>query len=62
MFGKIKEVVWLSKIPLSKDRENNIREHFIDKKWTLNIPTVQMNLMIYYNIFKDKEHLAMKII
>ena len=41
MFGEIKEVIWLSKIPLSKDRENNIRECFVDKemdfKYTNNI-------------------------
>ena len=41
MFGEIKEVIRLSKIPLSKDRENNIRECFVDKemdfKYTNNI-------------------------
>ena len=30
MFGEIKEVSWVSKIPLSKDRENNLSECFID--------------------------------
>ena len=32
MSGEIKEVVWLAKIPLSKDRENNKRECFVDEK------------------------------
>ena len=31
MFGEIKEVVWLSKIPLSKDRENNFCDCFLDE-------------------------------
>ena len=32
IFGEIKEVVWVSKIPLSKDRENNIRDCFVDEE------------------------------
>ena len=37
MFGKIKEVTWLSKIPLSREREKNIRSCFIDKQMDLYI-------------------------
>ena len=38
MFGKIKEVVWLSKIPLWKGRENNIREYFVNEKIDFKYP------------------------
>ena len=41
MFRDIKEVIWVSKIPLLKGRENNIRECFVDEemysKYTNNI-------------------------
>ena len=32
MFGENKEAIWVSKILLSKDRENDIRKCFIDEK------------------------------
>ena len=32
MFGEIEEVIWLLKISLSKDRENNVRECFVNEK------------------------------
>ena len=32
MFGEIKEVIWVSKMPLSKDRESNLRECFVDEE------------------------------
>ena len=32
MFPENKEAIWVSKIPLSKDRENDIRECFIDEE------------------------------
>ena len=38
MFGEIKEVIRLSKIPLSKDRENNIRECFVDEEMDFKYP------------------------
>ena len=42
MFGEIKEVICVSKKPLSKGRENNIRECFADEemdfKYPKNIP------------------------
>ena len=31
MFGKLKEVTWISKISLSRDRENNNRNCFVNK-------------------------------
>ena len=31
MFGDIKEVVWISKISLSNEQEDNIRECFIEQ-------------------------------
>ena len=38
MFGEIKEVVWLSKIPLSKDRENNFCDCFLDEHIDFKYP------------------------
>ena len=32
MFGDIKEVMWISKISLSTERENNIRDYFLEQK------------------------------
>ena len=32
MFGEIKEVIWVSKMSLSKDRESNLRECFVDEE------------------------------
>lgn len=32
MFGKLKEVIWASKILLSKQREEQIKKHFLDEK------------------------------
>ena len=37
-FGGIKEVTWLSKIPLSRERENNIRGYFIDEQINFKYP------------------------
>ena len=59
MFGEIKEVTWLSKISLSKERENNIRSCFVDEqidfKYTNNIETLKN----YLNFFREKKHLVM---
>ena len=38
MLGKIKEVICVSKIPLSKDWDNNIRECFVDKEMDFKYP------------------------
>ena len=38
MFGEIREVIWVSKILLSKDSENNIRECFIDEEMDFKYP------------------------
>ena len=38
MFGEIKEVTWLSKIPLSREREDNIRSCFIDEQIDFKYP------------------------
>ena len=40
MFGNIREVYWLTKISLSKDRENNIEDCFngrVDFKYQKNL-------------------------
>ena len=38
MFGEIKEVYWISKLVLSKDRENNIRDHFVNQEVNFDYP------------------------
>ena len=38
MFGEIKEIIWVSKIPLSKERENNIRGCFVDEETDFKYP------------------------
>ena len=38
MFVEIKEVIWVSKIPVSKDREKNIRECFVDEEMDFKYP------------------------
>ena len=38
MSGEIKEVIWLLKIPLSKDRENDICECFVDGQIDFQYP------------------------
>ena len=38
MFGEIKELTWLSKIPLSRERENNIRSCLIDEQIDFKYP------------------------
>ena len=38
MFGNIEEVIWVSKISLSVERENNIRDCFIEQKVDFNYP------------------------
>ena len=38
MFGEIKEVISVLKIPLSKDRENNIGECFVDEEIDFKYP------------------------
>ena len=38
MFGEIKEVIWLSKIPLSREREKNISDCFINKQIDFKYP------------------------
>ena len=38
MFGDIKEVVWISKISLSNEQEDNIRECFIEQNVDFQYP------------------------
>ena len=38
MFGDVKEVYWVSKIELSKDREENIRDCFVNQVVKFNYP------------------------
>ena len=65
MFGDIKEVVWVSKIALSKDREDNIRDCFINAKIAFQYPHsidefddlldyVQTKSTLYWKLFRRK--------
>ena len=38
MFGEIKETIWVSKVLLPKDRENNLRECFVDEGMDFKYP------------------------
>ena len=38
MFGELKEVTWISKISLSRDRENNIRDCFVNENLNFEYP------------------------
>ena len=56
MLREIKEVIWLSKMPISKGKENNIRECFVDEKMDFKYSNS-------VDQFDDLlEHLALKII
>ena len=61
-FAEIEEVIWEQKMPLSKDRENDIRECFVDKemdfKYRNNIDEFD-DLLDY---FQTQKHHTMKII
>ena len=61
-FWKIKEVIWVSKIPLSKDRKNNIREYVDDEEMDFKYPNKIDEFDDLLEYFKDKKHRAMKVI
>ena len=56
------KVIWVSQIPLSKDRENNIRECFIDEEIDFKYPNNIDAFDDLLTIFKDKKKHIMKII
>ena len=56
------KVIWVSQIPLSKDRENNIRECFIDEEIDFKYPNNIDEFDDLLTIFKDKKKHTMKII
>ena len=56
LFGKIKQVYWISKIELSKDRENNIRDCFVNQDVNFDYPNNVEDfdyLLEVYKIRKD---------
>ena len=38
MFGELSQVIWLSKIPVLKDRENNICDCFVNEQINFQYP------------------------
>ena len=59
MFEEIEEVMWLS---LSKDRENNITESFVNEKMDFKYPNNVEEFDDLLEYFKEKKHFAAKII
>ena len=62
MFGEIKEVTWLSKIPLSREREQKNSDCFINGKNDFKYPNTVDDFDGLLEFFKEKEHLVTKII
>ena len=52
MFWEIKEIIWVPKIQLSKDRGNNIREFFADKEMDFKYPNNIHELLEYFQMQK----------
>ena len=55
MFGEIKELTWLSKIPLSRERENNIRSCFIDEQIDFKHPNNIKDFQELLEFFQRKK-------
>ena len=55
MFGEIKEVTGLSKTPLSRERENNIRSCFIDEKIDCKYPNNIEDFEELLEFFSEKK-------
>ena len=56
------KVIWVSQIPPSKDKENNIRECFIAEEIDFKYPNNIDEFDDLLTIFKDKKKHTMKII
>ena len=52
MFWEIKEIIWVPKIQLSKDRGKNIREFFADKEMDFKYPNNIHELLEYFQMQK----------
>ena len=59
MFGETKEVIWLSKIPLSREREDNIRGCFIDGQIDFKYPNNIEDFEELLEYFQRKKHPVM---
>ena len=55
MFGEIKEVTWLSKIPLSRERENNISSCFVDEQIDFKHPNTVEDFEDLLEFFQKKK-------
>ena len=55
MFGEIKEVTWLSKISLSRERENNISCCFVDEQSDFKHPNTVEDFEDLLEFFQRKE-------
>ena len=55
MFGEIKEVTWLSKISLSRERENNICSCFVDEQSDFKYPNTVEDFEDLLEFFQRKK-------
>ena len=62
MFGEIKEMIWLSKIPLSRKREKNISDCFIDEQIDFKYPNTIEDFEDLLDFFREKKDLVWKMI
>ena len=62
MFGEIKEMIWLSKIPLSREREKNISDCFIDEQIDFKCPNTVEDFEDLLDFFREKKDLVWKMI
>ena len=58
----MKEMTWLSKRPLSRERENNISSCFVDEQIDFKYPNTVEDFDDLFKFFRDKKHLVMKMI
>ena len=55
MFGEITEISWLSKIPLSREREKNISDCFIDENIEFKYPNTVEDFDDLLEFFQRKK-------
>ena len=60
--GEIKEVTWLSKISLSREREKNIKSCFIDEQIDFKYPNTVEDFDDLLEFFQRKKHPVMRMI
>ena len=62
MLSEIIDVMWISKIPLSKETEKNIRDCFFEEDMNFKYPDIKILKICWKNIYREKKHLVTKMI